>query len=425
MPHAQGSWSYHTSSNSDVLNNIEGNFTVEPAGADGHGPVRVVDTYHFACADGKRFFPVGTTLYCWHLERYEETLKTLENAGINKVRFMPFPHSGNRFPPYNPWEGSPNNWDFDRPNPKFWHFMENAVKDLRDRGIQADFIFFHPYESGDRQTWGLGLENMTSLQLENYLRYAVARLAAYSNVWWSMANEYNEIDERLSFWEPLAAAVADTDPYGHMHSIHGYPNLHYPGWDNDWVTHISIQSPDVDSISVWRDQYDKPVIDDEYQYEGNVSGWGELTGPEATRRAWRATIEGGYVTHGESWSPYNFFWKGGTPQKYSFSRISWLSEEVLNNDNKPVPGGLEPVDETSAKVGEDCYLYYYGSTPTSEKSYVMPEGIAYHVDVLDTWNMTVTETDSLYSGTFTIKWPSAKYMGVRIFRSDLTSRRGK
>ncbi|MQY77685.1 MAG: DUF5060 domain-containing protein [Bacteroidetes bacterium] len=421
MPHTEGLWSYVTSSNSAVLDGVSGRFTVEASSAGNHGPIRVVDQYHFAYTDGKRFFPVGTTLYCWELERYDETLKTLKNANINKVRFMPFPHSGNKFSPYNPWEGSVNKWDFDRPNPTFWRFMENAVKDLRDRGVQADFIFFHPYESGGRQTWGLGPELMTATQRENYLKYAVARLSAYSNVWWSMANEYNLINKDTSYWEPLAAVVADADPYGHMHSIHNLPGDHYPGWGNSWVTHISIQSSDVTDISSWREQYQKPVIDDEYQYEGNWGPWGNLTGQEATRRIWIATIEGGYATHGESYKPYGFFWKGGTPQGHSFARVSWLSEELLNNEDKPLPGGLEAEDSTSAHVGEDYYLYYYGNTITREKTYSMPEGIEYRVDVLDTWNMTVTEMDRTYSGTFTINWPSSNYVAVRIYNADIKS----
>ena len=418
MPCAEGLWSYVTSSNLAALDRIKGEFIVESPSARNHGPVRVVDQYHFAYADGKRFFPVGTTLYCWQLERYDETLKTLKNAKINKVRFMPFPHSGNSFPPHNPWEGTINNWDFDRPNPKFWQFIEKAIKDLADIAVQADFIFFHPYESSGRQTWGLGPELMTDVQRKNYLKYAVARLAAYDNVWWSMANEYDIIDENTTYWEPLAATVAVSDPYNHMHSIHGRPNIHYPDWDNAWVTHISIQSPDVDNIALWRNKYQKPIIDDEYQYEGNVRNWGNLTGQEATRRAWIATIHGGYVTHGESFSPYNFFWKGGTPQKYSFDRVSWLSEEVLNNDAKPLPGGLNPIDDTTAHVGEDYYLYYYGNTTTSGNTYSMPKAIDYKVDILDTWNMTVIECDSTYSGTFKIDWSSSSYIAVRIYRID-------
>ena len=415
MPDALGEWSYKTKSNEKALDGVKGLLTCIESPSDKHGPVRVVDRYHFAYADGKRFFPVGTTLYCWQMERYDETLATIKNAGINKVRFMPFPHSGNTFPPLNPWEGSVNNWDFDRPNPEFWQFIEKAVRELGERGLQADFIFFHPYESGGRQIWGLGPELMTETQRKNFLIYAVRRLAAYSNVWWSMANEYDIIDKNTSYWEPLAATVAATDPYGHMHSIHGRPNVHYPGWTNAWVTHISIQSPDIFDITLWKSQYHKPVIDDEYQYEGNVNGWGNLTGYEEVKRHWIATIEGGYATQGESYSPYDFFWKGGTPQRSSFARVSWLSEEILNNDSKPLPGGLTLLDSVSAKAGSDYYLYYFGDEVTNEKTFTMPEGKEYMVDVLDTWNMTITEMDSIYSGTFKIRWPSSKYMAVRIY----------
>jgi hypothetical protein len=418
MPHEEGAWSYETSSNREELNRIKGRFDVGAPLPESHGPVHVVDQYHFAYADGKRFFPVGTTLYCWHLERYDETLATLERAGINKVRFMPLPHSGHKGPPHNPWEGSANRWDFDRPNPEFWHSTENAVKDLRDKGVQADFIFFHPYESGDRQTWGLGPERMTDIQRKNYLKYAVSRLAAFHNVWWSMANEYDGINKTLSFWEPLAEVVAQTDPYGHMHSIHGYPGSHYPGWSQPWVTHISIQDPGVAGISGWRQQYQKPVIDDEYQYEGNWKPWGNLTAEEATRRMWVATIAGGYATQGESYTPYSFFWKGGIPQGASWARVSWLSREVLNNDRKPLPEGLTPIDRVSARAAKGYSLYYFGEEVTSGKSFTMPVGKGYQVDVLDTWNMTVTEVDGVYSGTFTITWPSGKYMAVRIYHSE-------
>lgn len=416
MPPAQGAWTYVTASNVGALNGRSGDFVAGPPRQGNHGPVRVADQHHFAYADGTRFFPVGTTLYCWQLERYDETLRTLRQARINKIRFMPMPHSGNTFPPHNPWDGEPNHWDFDRPNPEFWRFVEKAVQDLGDIGVQADFVFFHPYESGKRQTWGLGPERMTPTQRVNYVRYAVARLAAYSNVWWSMANEYDLIDASTSYWEPLAAAVATTDPYRHLQSIHALPDVVYPAWDNGWLTHISMQSPNVHHIPAWRNKHGKPVIDDEYQYEGNWAPWGNLAGQEASHRAWMATILGGYATHGESYSPYSFFWKGGTPHGESFARVSWLSAEVLNNVAKPVPGGLEPADEFSARAGEDYYLFYYGQVPTSEKTYTMPDGAEFGVDVLDTWKMTVTEMKGTYSGTFRIAWPASAYIAVRIYR---------
>lgn len=415
MPPNAGKWTYVTTSSAAGLSGQSGSFTAAKPSAGNHGPVQVADTYHFKHADGKRFYPVGTTLYCWQLERYDETLETLSKAKINKVRFMPFPHGGNRFPPFKPWEGSENSWDYDRPNPGFWRFTEGAVRALDSLGVQADFIFFHPYESGNRRRWGLGPEAMTEQQRKNLLRYIVRRMAAYKNVWWSMANEYDLINKGTSYWEPLAKVVADEDPYDHPHSIHGLPNTHYPGWTNPWVTHISIQSPRVGDISKWRTQYGKPVLDDEYQYEGNIGDWGNLSGQEASHRMWTCALQGGYGTHGESQSPYSFFWKGGTPALESWKRVNWMSEELYRNGNKPLPGGLSNGGPDFARATDDYYLYYFGSTDTEGHAFSLTRGVNYKVDVMDTWNMTVKEEPSTFSGNFVLTWPRSKYMAVRIY----------
>ena len=414
MPDEIGTWTYTTHSNKAELDGITGSFECIAPSPGNHGPVRVKDQYHFAYSDGKRFFPVGTTLYCWELERYNETLNTLATSRINKVRYMPFPHGGNQLPIY-PFKGSPNSWDFYSPNPAFWQMIDRSVKDLGNLGVQADFIFFHPY---DRGQWGL--DKMTWEQKKFYLKYVTSRLAAYSNVWWSMANEFSLINDSPIYWDSLAQIVADTDPFDHMQSIHDYPNTEYPWDSSSWCTHVSIQTWDVNKINSLKIKYKKPVIDDEYQYEGNVNDWGNLTGYEEVRRHWIATIEGGYATHGEAYDPYFFCWKGGKPLLYSFARVSWLSEEVMNNDAKPLPQGLENFNDQYAHVDEDYYLYYYSNSTTSGKTYTKPAGKQYYADVLDTWNMTVTEK-GIYSGTFTITWPSNQYIAVRIYNTNLIS----
>ena len=53
-------------------------------------------------------------------------------------------------------------------------------------GIQADVILFHPYDAGH---WGF--DNMGAENDDRYLRYMIARLGAYRNVWWSLANEWD------------------------------------------------------------------------------------------------------------------------------------------------------------------------------------------------------------------------------------------
>src|ERR1051325_9848536 len=79
-------------------------------------------------------------------------------------------------------------WDFNRFNPAFFHHLEKRIDDLKDLGIEADVIIFHPY---DRGHWGfdsMGKENDLK-----YIQYLVARLSSFRNVWWSMANEWDFI----------------------------------------------------------------------------------------------------------------------------------------------------------------------------------------------------------------------------------------
>ena len=42
-----------------------GEFTVTAPGAGSHGPMRVVNQYHFAYEDGTPYYSVGTTCYVW------------------------------------------------------------------------------------------------------------------------------------------------------------------------------------------------------------------------------------------------------------------------------------------------------------------------------------------------------------------------
>ncbi len=95
----------------------------------------------------------------------------------------------------SPMSARPTAKDFKRFNPEFWRHLEKRVGQLRDLGIEADLILFHPYDR-----WGfadMGAEND-----DFYLRYAVARLASYRNVWWSMANEYDLMESKtMADWD--------------------------------------------------------------------------------------------------------------------------------------------------------------------------------------------------------------------------------
>jgi len=94
MPDAPGEWTFITQSNHEALDGLAGGFAAEPAQGANHGPVGVVDRYHFAYADGTGFSNIGTTCYAWaHQEAVliEQTLETLASAPFNKLRMCVLP----------------------------------------------------------------------------------------------------------------------------------------------------------------------------------------------------------------------------------------------------------------------------------------------------------------------------------------------
>ena len=254
MPDTEGEWRYVTRSNCPALDGVEGAFTCTAPAAGNHGPVGVHNRFHFCYADGTPSFPVGTTCYAWAHQGdalEEQTLATLQTAPFNKLRMCVFPKDylyNKNEPPLYPFERTEaGGWDYTRLNPAFFQRFEMRVGQLRDLGIEADLILFHPYDR-----WGfaaMGLENDL-----RYLRYLVARLAPYRNVWWSMANEFDLMPGRtLAEWDLYFRTVQECDPYGHPRSIH---NCHgFYDHARPWVTHQSIQRSDVEQTRAWRGAY--------------------------------------------------------------------------------------------------------------------------------------------------------------------------
>ncbi|GIV79968.1 MAG: hypothetical protein KatS3mg050_4362 [Litorilinea sp.] len=54
------------------------------------------------------------------------------------------------------------------------------------------------------------------------------------------------------------------------------------------------------------------------------------------------------------------------------------------------PEGLDPVSREGASKGEDYYLFYFGVAQPGRFLFTLPEAHQYRLDVIDTWNMTIT-----------------------------------
>jgi Domain of unknown function (DUF5060)/Protein of unknown function (DUF4038)/Domain of unknown function (DUF5605) len=390
MPDQTGDWTFETLSNRAELSGKAGGFRCVAAAAENHGPVEVAHQFHFQYADKTPFFPFGTTCYSYAFmaEPYaSQTLETLKTASFNKVRIclLPKPQGDHSLfaLPFEKDASGAN--DYTRLNPAYFQHAESRVRDLMTIGVQADVILFHPYDS-----WGY--KSMPGDANELYLRYAIARLAAYRHVWWSIANEYDLVKSKTTAdWDRYFRIVQENDPWSHLRSIH-HSRVIYDT-SKPWVTHASLQAYNFERADEYRQAWGKPIVWDEIQYEGNIARrWGNLSAQEMTRRFWLAIVAGTYATHGETYitSDGSPVWSdGGQLHGASPARIRFLRKLL----ERIAPTGLTEYANSyylsAGKPGE-LYLYYFDYHCPAEYDFPLPEG-EFRCTLIDPWGMTMND----------------------------------
>lgn len=442
MPDTQGQWTFRTTSTAKALDAHEGNFRAVTPLPGAHGPVRVSNTHHFAYADGTPYFPFGTTSYAWiHQSEalQEQTLATLKTAPFTKIRMLVFPKSyeyNHNEPPFYPFPhggtvpGTPA-WknDFSRFNPDFFAHLEQRIGDLRVLGIESDLILFHPYDR-----WGY--QSMSADEDDRYLRYILARLSAYRNIWWSMANEYDLMKaKKTSDFDRMFHIVEQHDPYRHLRSIH-FSNVPYD-YSAPWVTHGCLQLAKFDQAPRYLADWKKPVVFDEVQYEGNLDRrWGNISGDEMTRRFWLGVVSGCYVTHGETllnpdaemnedttptlWWAHGGTLKGTSPPQIGFLR-KLVEESAKPNGGIAVRPGLEAPEKpyylnaivyATDKKTARTILYYFDDHQPIWYEFPLPPG-NFKADAIDPLSMTVTPLHGTYSGKARIRLSGKPFRAMR------------
>lgn len=419
MPDADGLWSYETQSNCPELDGQTGEFECVAPEPGNHGPVLVDDAFHFVYADGTPHHNFGTTSYGWiHQPEalVETTLATLREAPFTKLRMCVFPKTykyTTNEPQRHPFEPAPDGkgWDYTRFNPAFFRNLEQRVAQVRDLGIEADIILFHPYDR-----WGYA--TMPPAADDRYLRHVIARLAAFRNVWWSVANEYDLMKEKSAAdWARFLRIIQECDPYARLCSIHncrGFYDHTVPA-----ITHCSIQHHEL-LYKRWRETYGKPVIVDECGYEGNVPHtWGNVPAREMVHRFWSATVAGAYNGHSETYlHPEDIMWwnKGGVLRGESPARIAFLRRLVEEGPAEPfIP---TPLTEQArvARKGDEVYLYYFGNSQPAECEIKLPADAEFRLELVDPWEMTVTPYSETVRHLSVVRLPGRPYLALRAWR---------
>lgn len=106
--------------------------------------------------------------------------------------------------------------------------------------------------------------------------------------------------------------------------------------------------------------------------------------------------------------------KGGTLRGQSPDRIAFLRRVVAD-----CPGGrIEPLtssyDDIRGGVDGQYVLIYFGASRPRFRDVTLPEGMSAHIDVIDTWDMTVDTLPGVHDGTVRVDLPAKPYIAIRL-----------
>jgi hypothetical protein len=325
MPSAPGEYRYSVAYR-------QGDFQKTFAGAfhanDGHrrGPIRVDPQYpwHFIWeGTGEHYFFNGTTAYWligWkddHIINY--SIDRLHKLKINRMRITivgrtnlfygePVIVSENFTVFIAPWPAEkPEDvyhpgFDYTRFRLAYWQKFDRALRFARDR----DMIFSLVLDMNDGRVHpGAGGEDE-----HRYIRYAVARFGAFSNITWDMGDDLDGFrDDKWT--HETGTLIKQWDPYRHLETSHPGDNIHQDR-TSEWFDFTSFQEWSRDQHNYMLNQRKQqiatgriiPQTNEEYGYEDHYPLWSRGLGSESAdtlrRTAWDIVMAGGYQTAGES-----------------------------------------------------------------------------------------------------------------------------
>ena len=317
-PTVSGKWHYTTSSRDSGLNAQTGTINCTDAKQSDRGFLRrdADHRYSFVWDDGSRYFMFGQTYYdLMKLAMVKPDWKTsVDNSramGMNKIRFFLPPQPQSRPKSPDP-PTSPYGSNKDTLNLAHWQKLDEVIQYMKDRETVAELLLFNY-----RDIYG------TQTQDERYLKYAIARYAAFPNVIWCLANEWNYTPKSQSYWNTLGEIVRRQDPWFSREkflrplSIHQQTRIDFQFFERDWPVHAIIQFGVRNKKYAAGDEWgnegirynlgqDMPVVNDEYGYVGeyqdkSVKGAPTLTRTKHRQIMWGIYTAGGYASAGDKY----------------------------------------------------------------------------------------------------------------------------
>jgi hypothetical protein len=325
MPSAAGAYRYRVTLRAGTHSeDFAGTFDATDAKL--RGPIRVdpEHRWHFIWeGTGEHYYFFGDTAYWlmgWKDERIiQHNLERLHRLKINRIRVLihgransfysePIIPGANFTNMISPWLAEKAQdlfrpgYDFTRFDVSYWQRFDRMLEAAQERDIIISVIF------------GLGDDPVHpqaySADERRYFRYAVARLAAFSNVTWDLGDDLDSFrDEKWA--HEMGTQLEEWDPYKHLATSHPVHDVHQDR-PADWFGFTSLQD--------WnRTQHPYmlksrqlqlatgriiPQTNEEYGYEDHYPVWAPKPPGDSTevlrRTAWDIAMAGAYQTAGET-----------------------------------------------------------------------------------------------------------------------------
>ncbi len=438
-PNQVGAYKYNLSFHAEgIEKRFTGKFICQPS--NNFGPV-VVDSNnpkHFIYAGSKKhFYHLGYTAY--HLldssnddSQIQATIDYCLRNRFNKIRFLltgyprdtdkrtstdveygvadPWkaPNYGAEPGQVNPlpaWLGQPHKYDFTRFNVAHWQRIDRAVKLMRHKGIVATCII-----TIEKQDLPKEYGRLTEHEYRLY-RYAVARLAAFDNVWFDLGNEHNEFRDK-SWGDTMGTFVKNCDPYGRLLSAHGYDQFLYT--DAKWADFIITQQyGGPQNVHQWALNYyptPMPYINEEYGYEGNLNKPGHGQSADLVRKChWSIAMAGGYATYGDWSNGTSYFYMGHPGPGKAAQQLKYLPSFF---EQLPY-WALRPHDELTTSgfclaKPPNHFIFYFPTGGQITINLESADGTAFGANWFNPRTGSYVPGPGLYEGKNTVTCPSSE-----------------
>ncbi len=184
--------------------------------------------------------------------------------------------------------------DPDRPQPEHFREVDRRIAYLNAKGLTFDLLM-----GGDQNELAELLPERR--QRERYVRYLVARYAAY-NITWQGVQEFEEYEDGRRLLKEAMGLIKDLDPYNHPRSTHTLKTSS-PLIEDGWMTYIVHQSSDASLAAIDYEMNLMPVVNSELGYENSGAGGSHehhVPSEEFRKRLWRMAMRGSFPTFGNT-----------------------------------------------------------------------------------------------------------------------------